>query len=144
MTCPAIHWRCQYCFPFTVAIMQYLHYVYECCAWLSQLKRDKIKSWPCESLPAFISPVVKLLKISSLNLNGCCLIDTQTLITRHYKLQQLFIIWYTTRDLLMRGHNAHCIMGKCYQTNAMQYEIAHGHVSSDLMKWVKWLHTNTI
>ena len=42
---------------------------------------------------------------------------------------------------LRRGQNAHCIMGKCRQTNAAQYEITHEHVSNDLKMWIKRLHT---
>ena len=37
--------------------------------------------------------------------------------------------------------NAHCIMGKCQQTYAVQYEITHDHVSNDWKMWIKWLHT---
>ena len=37
--------------------------------------------------------------------------------------------------------NAHCIMGKCWLTNAAQYEIIYEHVSNGLKMWVKRLHT---
>ena len=47
----------------------------------------------------------------------------------------------TTSDWLRKGQNLHYIMGKCWQTNAMQYEITHEHVSNDLKMWIKWLHT---
>ena len=43
---------------------------------------------------------------------------------------------------LRKGQNAHCIMGKCRQTNARaRYEITHEHVSNDLKMWIKRLHT---